>query len=184
MNRICLISGASGVGKSSTAKKLSQNFDIIHRLGSGFIREMAKAFITETTCPSLYRHSFYEDENQKAFDNLYEQSLVIQPMIELSISRAYREGTGLIIEGVNIIPGLTALKYEDTKYVVLYVKDKDKHFKMINGETHGKRVVTNYQFKLVRSIQDELLKRAQKYDWISLDITEDGDKDELNSYIL
>ena len=183
MNKICLISGASGVAKSSTAKKLSEKYGFIHRLGSGFIREMAKAFLTEIEAPSLYRYSFYQDVNQKAFQNLYDQSLLLQPMIELAIMRAFREGTGLIIEGVNIIPGLTKILNTEVTYIVLYVKDKEKHFKMINGDTHGKRVVSQEQFKLVRSIQNELIQRASQYNWPILDVTQKGDLNEFDTYL-
>ena len=33
-----------------------------------------------------------------AYDNLYAQSLLIKPMMQLAIDRAHSEGTGLIIE--------------------------------------------------------------------------------------
>ena len=53
----------------------------------------------------VYKHSF-ETNNKNKFDNLYLQSKYIKNMIRKSVNRAYKEGTSIIIEGVNIIPGL------------------------------------------------------------------------------
>jgi len=184
MTKIILISGASGVAKSSTSKKLSETYNITHRLGSGFIREMAKSFVSELQEPSLYRYSFYQNHQISAFDNLYSQSTVIQPMIQLAIDRANREGTGLIIEGVNVIPGLTQVLYKNVRPVVLYVSDKATHYEMIHGDTHVNRSVSNQQFELVRSIQTVLLKRASKYKWPIIDLTQKGGENELRSNIL
>ena len=44
-NKIFLIGGASGVTKSSLSFELMKKHKIIHKLGSGFVREMAKSFI-------------------------------------------------------------------------------------------------------------------------------------------
>ena len=124
MSKIILISGASGA-KSSTSKKLSELYNITHRIGSGFVREMAKSFVSEKDEPSLYRYSFYQDSKISAFENLYSQSAIIQPMMQLAINRAYREGTGLIVEGVNVIPGLTLMHYQEIQPFVLYVEDEE-----------------------------------------------------------
>ncbi len=184
MNKIILIAGASGVAKSSTSKKLSELYGITHRIGSGFVREMAKCFISEKDEPSLYRYSFYQDKQISAFDNLYSQSAVIQPMMQLAIDRAYREGTGLIVEGVNVIPGLTLMQYKEIQRVVLYVEDEAKHFEMINGDTHANRHVSQQQLKLVRDIQHVLIKRANDYNWPLVDVTEEGGEHELRTCLL
>lgn len=181
MTKIILISGASGVAKSSTSKKLSELYDITHRLGSGFVREMAKSLISEKEEPSLYRYSFYQDNKISAFENLYSQSAVIQSMMQLAIDRAYREGTGLIIEGVNVIPGLTKVAYKEIRPVVLYVRDQAKHYEMINGHTHANRSVSKKQFELARSIQSSLIDRATKYKWPIIDLTQEGGENELRS---
>ena len=43
-SRIILIGGASGCAKTSTSKDISFDLNITHRIGSGFVREMAKNF--------------------------------------------------------------------------------------------------------------------------------------------
>ena len=42
---IILIGGASGTGKSTISKELSERLNIIHRIGTGFIREIVRQFI-------------------------------------------------------------------------------------------------------------------------------------------
>lgn len=174
MTNIFLIAGASGVAKTSTSKRLSEKHNIIHRLGTGFIREMAKAFISKSDQPSLYRYSFDTDKQMSAYDNLYSQSLVIKPMMQLAIDRAHAEGTGLIIEGTALIPGMINISNAQTKHVLLFVENKEKHYDMINGETHEKRFVTKEQFEHVRSIQNILLKNAKENNWPIIDITKNG----------
>ena len=181
MSELLVIAGASGVAKSSTARRLSDAFNIHHRIGSGFVREMAKHFVSEADQPSLYRYSFYEDRTITPFENLYAQSEVIQPMMTLALQRAHREGTGLIVEGVNVIPGLTKLFTSSIKRVVLYVKDEDQHFEMINSESHANRVVSIEQFRLVRSIQDALLERAEVHEWKKFDVTTGDVENELGA---
>lgn len=184
MAKIVLIGGASGVAKSSTAKIISEKLNITHRLGSGFIREMAKCFISSESCPALYRYSFYQDDGLSAMDNLVAQSRPLQPMIELALMRANREGTGLVIEGVNVIPGITEFSVHDVDRYLLCVQDEEVHYSMVNSETHANRYVSMSQFKLVRSIQSELLLRATMYGWKILDITKEDIIDDIQGSLL
>lgn len=45
---VILIGGAAGTGKTSLAKKLCAELNIAHRLGSGFIREIAKVLFLQS----------------------------------------------------------------------------------------------------------------------------------------
>jgi|APSaa5957512535_1039671.scaffolds.fasta_scaffold03476_5 2-phosphoglycerate kinase len=177
-NKIILIGGASGSSKTSTSKDISCKYDIAHRIGSGFVREMAKNFITRSENSSLYEYSYMPINNMTPFQNLYRQSEIIEPMINLSIKRAFNEGTSIIVEGVNIIPGLNEYN-ESTDKVVLYVEDEEVHFQMIHGPTHKNRLVSKQNFLNVRSIQSEFIKRAQDYGWNLFDITKVNNVSEL-----
>jgi len=179
-NKIILIGGASGSSKTSTSKDISCKFDIAHRIGSGFVREMAKNFITRKENASLYGYSYTPINNMTAFQNLYSQSKVIEPMINLSIKRAFNEGTSIIIEGVNIIPGLN--EYDEvTDKIILYVEDEKDHFQMIHGLTHKNRSVSRQNFLNVRKIQSEFVEKARDYGWNLFDITKVNDVSELIS---
>jgi len=169
-NKIILIGGASGTSKTSSSKDISAKLDIAHRLGSGFVREMAKYFITKDDNPSLYQYSFSHVSGLSPFQNLYRQSKAIEPMINLAVKRAALEGTSIIIEGVNIIPGLSEYK-EATDQIILYVENEETHFKMIHGPTHKNRLVSKENFKSIRIIQAEFIKRAKDYEWNLFDIS-------------
>ena len=92
-------------------------------------------------------------------------------MIKKVIERANREGTSIIIEGVNLIPGLMEFKNIDQK-ILLIVKNEKKHFKMIRmNETHKLRKVPKKYLINIRSIQNKLITEAKKYKWKILDLS-------------
>jgi len=169
-NKIFLIGGASAVTKSSFSFELMKKHNIIHKLGSGFIREMAKLFILKKDNKHLYTHSF-ETNLRNPIKNLLLQSLPLKKMFQNAINRANREGTSMIIEGVNIIPGLMEFNDIDTK-ILLVVRDEQKHFKMLKkNNTHKLRKVNEKYFHNIRQIQHQLILRAKKYNWKIIDRT-------------
>ena len=66
---------------------------------------------------------------------------MLEPM-ESSIKRAFNEGTSLIIEGVNIIPGMISEKHISKK-IILYVENEGFHRNMVLGKTHSKRRISD-----------------------------------------
>lgn len=167
-NKIILIGGTSGVTKSSFSYQLMMKHKIVHKLGSGFIREMAKTFISKKKNLYLYNHSF-ETNLKNPFENLLLQSISLKKMFKYAINRANQEGTSLIIEGTSIIPGLTEFNYIDKK-ILLTIKDEKKHLNLIkSNKTHKLRKIDIKYFKNIRLIQDELIRRAKKYDWKIID---------------
>jgi len=169
-----LIGGAAGTGKTSLARALASDLDIAHRLGSGFIREIAKSFISPEQNAYLYNYSFRPPDDISPFENLYKQSEVIKPSIEGCIKRAYNEGTSIVIEGVNVIPGLVSAELA-TLFVVLTVEDYNRHFEMINGKTHFQREISEKDFGKVRMIQDDFKKAAEKYHYPIIDVGAQSD---------
>lgn len=167
-NKIFLIGGASAVTKSSLSFELMKKHKIIHKLGSGFIREMAKSFISKNKNKHLYSHSF-ETNLKYPIKNLLLQSKPLKGMFQNAINRANREGTSIIIEGVNMIPGLMEFKDIDEK-ILLVVKDEKKHFKMLKkNNTHKLREVDEKYFKNIREIQHQLILKAKKFKWKIID---------------
>jgi len=165
---IILIGGAAGTGKTFIAKSLCAEMGIAHRLGSGFIREMAKSFVSTEDNPFLYNYSFRPHIEIKPFENLYKQSEVINNAMERCIKRAFDEGTPLVIEGVNVIPGLISSEYT-TLNVVLTVEDYKSHFERIKGKSHFKRTISERDFRKVRLIQDDFKKVGQANGWSIID---------------
>ena len=144
--KIIVIGGATATSKSTFSLKLMKKYKIVHKLGSGFIREMAKKFYNKKKFAQLYNHS-YQGVIDKPFENLYAQSKLLKKMIHLAIKRADREGTSIIIEGVNLIPGLNEFKEVSKKYIMV-VKNEKKHFnRIIKNKTHLNRRVSITDFK-------------------------------------
>ena len=166
---IILIGGASGVGKSTVSKNISHELNIIHRIGSGFVREIAKSFISEQENPELYQYSFDSAREGGQF-SLFLQSEPLFKPIDACVARADAEGTDLIIEGVNLIPGRVG---ENVKYkFMLYNSDRDLHEQMVSGETHRQRTVSAKQFAQIRMLSAALVERAKLFGWQTVDVAQ------------
>ena len=85
-------------------------------------------------------------------------------MINLALKRASREGTSMIIEGVNVIPGLT--NFENSEKIIMAVRSEKFHKKMIfENKTHLRRKITLKDFKKIRKIQSNFIFLAKKHKW-------------------
>ena len=167
---IILIGGAAGTSKTTNGNIICKHYEINHRMGSGFMREAAKSFISKNKNPYLYNYSFNPHDDTSPFENLYKQSESLKDPIERCIKRAYNEGTSLLIEGVNVIPGL--IDSDHVKFNCIFtVDDYDQHLNMINGKTHFKRKITREQFSRVRKIQDNFKILANDNDWSIIDLS-------------
>src|SRR5215471_1547226 len=112
---IVLIGGTAGTGKSTLARELAWEMRFDHRLGTGFLREVAKSYHSVETAPDLYSLTF---RAEKPIEHLIAQARLLKPAIEACIARARNEGTSLVIEGNHLIPAM----YRDAPvdlYVVL-----------------------------------------------------------------
>ena len=174
-----LIGGASGVAKSTQAMQVCENKKIVHKIGSGFIREIVRHFIPKESSPELHEYSFGDSKNfLLPYSLLKEQSKpLVDPTLKC-LERAENEGTSIVIEGVNILPSLYNNFTTKNKYI-LYVECEKKHWEMINGETHKNRVITKDQFAKVREIQESFKKDAKDYEWKLVESA----KEQLSDYI-
>lgn len=160
-----LIGGASGVAKSTQAMHVCKSKDIVHKIGSGFIREIARHFISKEFSPALHEYSFGVSEKvSEPYLLLKEQSnFLVDPTLRC-LERAVNEGTSIVIEGVNILPSLYD-NFITKKKFVLYVENEKQHWEMINGETHKDRTITKEQFAKVRKIQESFKQDAIDFKW-------------------
>jgi len=167
MKKIILIGGVAGTGKTSMARTICNDYNIDHRLGTGFIREIVK---TETYSPSLNSHT-YRVSCQQSYNHLVNQAELLKDSIVACIDRAMREGTSLVIEGNHLIPWILfdseALKYlkrkGTLKCFILYVDDPKKHRKMVEGDTHKTRGISDEEFGRIIEMQESLMFLAKKY---------------------
>ena len=162
--KIILIGGVNGSGKTTIAKALSKRLGIPHRIGIGFMRESIKAFISKEQEPLLYSHSFkaFEIAGGSIENGFRKQTKLISLPVNACITRAQYEGTGLIIEGTQLLPEFVPKEI----FLVFLFPDKTcNHYDRIHGkDTHSKRKVIKEEFDGIKKIEKYLIKQAKKHD--------------------
>ncbi len=156
---IVLIGGTAGTGKSTLARELAWEMRFDHRLGTGFVREVARSYHTAETAPDLYTFTF---RAANPIDHLTAQARLLKPAIDACIARARNEGTSLVIEGNHLIPGL----YHDAAvdlYLVLSAPPTPEHKSRLHGQSHAKRLLNESDIANVRRIDDYLRAEAQRW---------------------
>lgn len=162
---IVLIGGYAGTGKSTLAKRFSELIDNAQIIPTGIFRSIAQAQNNVDNNPALYLSTYdlhvpYGNDNQGIRRAYSEQCVPVTDIIKSVITFLGTEKQHLIIEGNHILPWE---KYYDKNCEIielyLYVNDKDKHMKMLEGPTHNRRV-GKLQFETGRYIHDMLYSEA------------------------
>ena len=78
---ILLIGGPSGAGKSTLSLDISKRLDTIHRIGTGFIREMLRSSAEGKDNPALSGFTFSTSPGGNAWDRLLTQAILLRPAI-------------------------------------------------------------------------------------------------------
>ncbi len=154
--KIILIGGTAGTGKTTVAREAANKYNIQHRIGTGFIREIVK---TETKNECLCSHT-YLTTNRQAYNHLVDQTNAILKSINACIDRAAREGTSLIIEGSHILPWIIRNK-NVTHSLILYIEDEKTHRIMLDGISHKERIITDKDFSRIRELQYSIVHLAE-----------------------
>lgn len=161
--KVILIGGINGSGKTTIAKKLGEKLNIPHCIGLGFMRESIKGFISKKKEPLLYSHSFkaHEITGGTIEYGFRAQTKLLSKAVNACINRAKKEGTGLIIEGTQLLPEFIP---KDTFMIILIPDTKCDHYKRIHGkDTHSKRKVSPSEYKNIKQLEKYLVKQAKKY---------------------
>jgi len=168
---IVLVSGTSGVGKSTISKFISKTLGIPTSFSSdvtsrSVIRESFKFLLGEQqaleTFPELYGSSF-EGNNLNWF---YTQSMLTMIGITGSIDRLIKENVSAVIDGVALIPGTLPEKYYEKAnivWIITSIGDKNIHFERMGtrNETGVKRGGSEryrQKFESIRNNHDRLIK--------------------------
>jgi 2-phosphoglycerate kinase len=179
---IMLIGGATGVGKSTMAAQLADRLGLVRIISTDAIREVMRAFFSESLMPSIHYSSYDADKAVRIplgfglsshVVGFMEQVEMVNVGVLAVLDRAIKERTSLVIEGVHLVPGMLAAARaksvsEDALILpmVVAVKDIDlhrSHFLVREQETSGRRVLARYLkgFAEIRLIQDFILERAE-----------------------
>jgi len=180
--RLVVITGTSGVGKSTLARTINSKMNFDKLTSTDTIREVLRTREDLGGVGALHRSSF-ENAGGTAIENWQQTVEILAEGISSVISRAKKKISDLIIEGVHFIPSERVISNWEGRGrlaigVVLYVEKLDKHVEMIsNREKHNGKKMDHYLKNIdrIREIQDEMVMRAKKSGWILIDITKEED---------
>jgi 2-phosphoglycerate kinase len=113
---IVLIGGATGAGKSTLATRLAYLLDIVRTQSTDMMREIIRCYLVPHVAPTLSYSSFdawrglpqVEGSAASAQDPVVAGFLAqfgtVRVALEATISRAVKERTDLIVDGVHVLP--------------------------------------------------------------------------------
>ncbi len=137
---IILISGATGVGKTSVGLALANQLKISRVASTDAIRQIMRLMISPELMPALHTSSFSAwqhtgaelgDEHPPVVQAFREQAVRVGVGVRAMIERAIEEHVSLIIDGVHLLPDLIDLStYKDRAtfiWMILYLDDKKQY---------------------------------------------------------
>ena len=178
--RLVVITGTSGVGKSTLARMINSEMGFDKLTSTDTIREVLRTREDLAGEGALHRSSF-ENAGSSAVENWIETLEILSEGISSVIIRAEEKIKDLIIEGVHFFPTKKIISDWERRGgialgIVLYVENLDRHIEMIsNREKNNGRKVDHYLKNIdrIRDIQSEMMASGNKSGWKLIDITQE-----------
>jgi 2-phosphoglycerate kinase len=174
---IVLIGGATGTGKSTVATEVAYRLGINRVTSTDFVRQTLRAFFSPEFMPSIHYSSFEagkglrsaeEEEVDPLLHGFLDQTRNVLVGVNAAIERSLAEGWSTVIEGVHLVPGMTA-PVENALVVqcVLAIDSEEAHaghFWIRDIASDGARSLDKYLERLsdIRYLQDYIVERAEK----------------------
>ncbi len=152
---VLLLSGTTGVGKSTLATMAAHRLGITRVIATDVIRQVLRASFSRDFMPSVHSSAFEVDMAGYA-----EQAEAVGSGVTAIVERACDEGTPIVIEGVHVSPGMLSEEVSGRCLVVeavLVVEDERLH--RAHFEARGdRRPAERYlaRFDQIRLIQSHL----------------------------
>lgn len=156
---VLLLSGTTGVGKSTLATMAAHRLGITRVIATDVIRQVLRASFSRDLMPSVHSSAFEVDLAGYA-----EQADAVGTGVRAIVERACDEGTPVVIEGVHVAPGMLGDEIPQrclAVEAVLIVGDRDLH--RAHFEARGeRRPARRYlaAFTQIRTLQDHLVGKA------------------------
>lgn len=182
VGRLLVITGASGVGKSTLSARIAASLEFDKVVATDTIRETLRTQISQNEDPALHRSSFQPGESN-AIEDWKNTTTPLNSAIEAIVQREMKRGGDLLMEGVHFVPNFAIID-EWRAYggeacgVVLAVEDAEEHVRMIAGRRkHNGRSVRHYldHIDRIREIQFEMVRLAENSGWVVIDVTKSND---------
>jgi 2-phosphoglycerate kinase len=172
-----LIGGATGTGKSTVATEVAYRLGITRVTSTDFVRQTLRAFFSPEFMPSIHYSSFEagmglrsaeQEEVDPLLHGFLDQTRNVLVGVNAAIERSLAEGWSTVLEGVHLVPGMTA-PIEDALVVqcVLAIDSEDahaSHFWIRDIASDGARSLDKYLERLsdIRYLQDYIVERAER----------------------
>ena len=174
--RLVLISGATGVGKTTLAKAIAHEMGLARIASSDTIREVMRATASSSD-PALNRSSYGRGDVGDAGTDWEDAARAVEPGIDAVVERARQQGVDLVLEGVHIIPSRRLLSAWETAGgaavgVVVKIEDEGTHRDRIEQrEANTWRGAERYRigFERIRLIQRSIEEKGAGAEWKVVD---------------
>ncbi|MDP6906486.1 MAG: AAA family ATPase [Candidatus Thalassarchaeaceae archaeon] len=174
--RLILISGATGVGKTTLSKAVAHELSIARIASTDTIREVMRATMTDTDS-ALFRSSYGRGDVGDPATDWDDAAQAVQLGIQAVVERARQQGVDLIIEGVHILPSRKLLNaWNDAGGasigIILKIEDETTHSSRIESrEENTWRGPNRYRigFDRIRAIQRAIEERGAGAEWKVID---------------
>ncbi len=171
---IVLLSGTTGVGKSTLATMLAARLGITRVIATDVIRQVLRAFFSREFMPAVHYSAFEAGEavelelldgDDRDLVGFARQAESVATGVEAIVERACLERTPMVLEGIHLVPGALREDLRDrciAVEAVLTVDDEELHrghFSMRGGHRPAERYLS--RFAQIRKLQDLLVARAE-----------------------
>jgi 2-phosphoglycerate kinase len=159
---VMLLSGTTGVGKSTLATMAAHRLGVTRVIATDVIRQVLRASFSRDFMPSVHASAF-----EVEMEGYLEQAEAVGTGVAAIVERACDEGTPVVIEGVHVVPGMLTAELRDRCMVVeavLVVEDADMH--RAHFEARGdRRPAQRYldRFPEIRHLQQHLSGKAGEH---------------------
>lgn len=182
VGRLLVITGASGVGKSTLSARIAACLEFDKVVATDTIRETLRTQISQNEDSALHRSSFQPGESN-AIEDWKDTTTPLNSAIGAIVQREMKRGGDLLMEGVHFVPNFAIIdewRASGRKAcgVVLAVEDAEEHVRMIAGRRkHNGRSVRHYldHIDRIREIQFEMVRLAENSGWLVIDVTKSDD---------
>ncbi len=125
-----LLGGSTGVGKTSIAVDVARRLEISHVIGTDSIRQIMRLMFSRDLLPEIHSSTYDAYESIQAaagpgdpvIPGFREQAQKIAVGVHALLDRALEENYSMMIEGVNVVPGLLDLdRYKGRAHVIMLV---------------------------------------------------------------